>query len=59
VDIGREMRRYRAEPVNSPVPGEAPAVREPAADSRVAAEAPEPVGVDALRTQAGVAEARP
>lgn len=25
MDIGREVRRYRAEPLTSPVPGEAPA----------------------------------
>lgn len=30
MDIGRQVRRYRAEPVTSPVPGEAPAPHEPA-----------------------------
>ena len=30
MDIGHEVRRYRAEPLVSPVPGAAPPVEEPA-----------------------------
>ena len=58
VDIGQEMRRYRAEPVDPPVPGEAPAVREPATDLQVPARIREPARDETRLTQDGVAQAR-
>ena len=38
MDIGREVRRYRAEPVISPVPGRAPAPAEQAVEREVTQE---------------------
>jgi hypothetical protein len=52
MDIGREVRRYRAESVTSPVPGEAAAPEEPAVRER-----PAERGEDTPQTQEVAAEA--